>query len=238
MEATSDAGAEKPKPFYKRMSLSLAAFIMSVSITLLNTYASLRGAEIVARPPNSVLIYRDGQADKSILTMAMRLPMINTAADYGDLLLDATVRPARNGPSFRYHALLRPLFIENSRSAAGKCGIDDRCIALPGLLVAEGSDDIVDIPGGAARSHYFGFALTSWNCEGAQRECAQYKDAQSVTKILSGKLLDVEVNLHYNGDGTRRIRCRGAKIDTRYLEQFGWLSLPCPTSSVVKNWFN
>lgn len=237
MEPEQIATTETPrKPFHKRLSISLAAFIMSVSITLLGAYASLRGPEIVIKPPESVLIYRDGKADRGVFNIAIRLPMINTTADFGDLLLEATIRPTRAGPNFAYHALLKPLFVENSSEAARKCGIETRCVALPGLLLAEGSDDIVDVPGGAARSHYYAFALTQWNCRGEQVACARFAAQRSAVETLGRLPLDMQIDLQFNGDGVRHVRCAGAKIDFRYLDEIGWVTAPCVTRTVVKPW--
>jgi hypothetical protein len=222
----------KHVPFRKRLTLSLSAFIMSLGITLLNAYGSLRGAEIVVPAPNQVLLYRDGSGENAILNVAVRMPMINTTEGFGDLLLEAGVRPQPGGPNFRYNGLLQPVFTDKADDAAAKCDLDARCIPMPGLLVVERADDIVDIPGGAARSHYFGFPLTSWNCKGTQKSCGTFSDFRSASARLAAHPLDVEFMLRFSGDGERRITCRGGRIDAKYLAQIGWISLPCEQSKV------
>ena len=41
-------------------SLSLAAFVMSLGITLINIYYAMRGSEIAVDQPRQIILYRDG----------------------------------------------------------------------------------------------------------------------------------------------------------------------------------
>ena len=60
-------------------SLSLAAFVMSLTIAAINAAYALRGAEIAVDPPAQLILYRDGSGEQSVLTAAVRLSMINVA---------------------------------------------------------------------------------------------------------------------------------------------------------------
>lgn len=224
-------------PIYRRLTLSLSAFIMSLTITLLNAFYGLRGAEIVVEPPGQILLYRDGEGDNAVLTFAVRLPMINTAASYGDLMLEAALQPGPGAPGFKYQALVRPVFTDRSEEALGKCDLESRCIARPGLFVSEQADEIIDIPAGQARSRYFAFTLAEWNCQGPKPDCAAFRNFPAAAARIGSKPLDVEITLRFNSDGKRRILCRGGAIDLRYLNQVGWVNLSCQTQSVKgDNW--
>ena len=50
-----------------RVTLALSAFIMSLAVTLISAYYALQGPEVLVRPPQQVLIYRDGEGAQSIL---------------------------------------------------------------------------------------------------------------------------------------------------------------------------
>jgi len=224
--------AKRRTPFHRRLTLSLSAFIMSLTITLLNAFYGLRGAEIVVEPPEQVLLYRDGEGENAVLTFAVRLPMINTAASYGDLMLEATLQPGAGAPKFKYQALVHPVFTDRSAEALGKCDLESRCIARPGLFIAEQADEIIDIPAGQARSRYFAFTLAEWNCQGPKPDCAGFQNFPASAARIGSRPLDIEITLRFNGDGTRRILCRGGAIDLRYLNQVGWVNLSCQTRSV------
>jgi hypothetical protein len=231
-EEASETVVARRKPFYRRITLSMSAFMMSLTVTLLSTYYGLRGAEIVVQTPEQVLIYRDGEGDRSVLTFVVRLPMINAAADYGDLMLEANLRPGPQAPWFKYQALVQPVFTDKALKAIDKCDLEARCIARPGLFVTERSDEILDIPAGAARSRYFAFTLAEWNCTGSKPACGAFKNYAASAARIGSRPLDVEIEVRFHGDGKRRIHCLGGKIDTRYLDQIGWVSLACETRSV------
>lgn len=232
----ADAAAEPPPPrkrWWQYFSLGLSAFIMSVTITLINAFYSLRGPEIVVEEPDQVLLYRDGEGADAVLTVAMRVATINTAGgQHGDVMLEAEVEPRAGGPSFRYQALAQPVFTD-APDAASRCDVTTRCIGLPGLLVMEKSDQIVDLPGGAAQARYLSFPAAEWNCEGTKRACASYGNFNGALRQLEARPLDVRVRLHLHGDGDRTIICGGQKINANYLRQVGWLSLSCERRGVT-----
>ena len=113
----------EPKPWYRRFSLALSAFIMSVTITLINAFYSVRGSEIVLLEPEQVILYRDGEGDQAVLAFAMQLPMINAAGgQHGDVMLKADLQPGSDSPRFRYQAVVTPVFT-NIPNAADRCDL-------------------------------------------------------------------------------------------------------------------
>lgn len=230
--AEGEAGSAEPRraPLYKRVTLSLSAFVMSLGATLLSIYYGLQGSEIVVRPPEQVLLYRDGDGDKAVLGFAVQVPMINTAANHGDLLVDVEVKPTRGDARFAFSSLVRPVFTATAAKAAESCDLEARCLGLPGLLVIERPEEIVDVPGGAARSPFFGFALVDWNCVG--KACENASDFKRAVRWLEARPLDITIELKFNSDGRRAIRCTGGRIDAAYLRDFGWSSLSCASTKV------
>jgi hypothetical protein len=109
-EASEGGGGSRRFP---RVTLALSAFIMSLVVTLISAYYALQGPEVLVRPPEQILLYRDGEGEQSILGFGIRLDMINGASDYGDVMLEAELSPV----SFDYQTVLRPVFPGSSTKA-------------------------------------------------------------------------------------------------------------------------
>ena len=104
--------AEEPKPEKKpwwrrfRPNLAISAFAMSLTHHPDQRLLLGPGPNIVVLPPEQMLLYRDGEGDKAVLSMAMQLDMINSASgDYGDVMLDASIQP--DEPAARNSAIRR-----------------------------------------------------------------------------------------------------------------------------------
>lgn len=208
-------------------SLSLAAFVMSLSITLINVYYAFRGSEIAVDPPAQLILYRDGSGDASVLTAAVRVDMINVADGYGDVLKTASLSLDGGRSSFEYQGTLKTVFASGDQKAAD-CELGLRCIQLPGLYVIERTDEILDMPSGAARAFALSFPLVSWNCEGkAKSGCARFNSFPKSVAALSAQGLPATIDLRFHSDGDRRLRCRTGPLDRSYLQKVGWVSLPC-----------
>ena len=228
--SAATAGVRGRLRWFPRVTLALSAFIMSLTVTLISAYYALQGPEVLVRPPQQVLLYRDGVGARSILGFGVRLDMINAATDYGDVMLDAELSPAGSGVSFRFQNVMRPVF--TGAAAGDECELGSRCIALPGLRLIEQPDTLVDVPGGAARAMHLSFPATRGNCKGPQQACVRYATFDLAAAALASRPLDVSVRLNFNRDSERAIRCRGGKVDLTYLRKFGWVTLPCHEANV------
>lgn len=218
--------------WHTRITIGAAGFFLSVTLAAINGVAVLRGSVIVVQPPEQVILYRDGEGDKAVLTMAMRLAMINAAdGQHGDVLMNAAIRPVAGGPTFKFAGTVKPVFT-NDPDAASKCDIGARCVTLPGLLAIEQGDEIIDIPGGAVRSPYLAYPVTDWNCEGSDKVCAQFGTFdQAVTALAKGRSR-FTVSVKYYSDGKRRITCEGRTVDLAYLRKTGWMTVSCTKGTV------
>lgn len=208
-------------------SLSLAAFLMSLSITLINIYYSMRGAEIAVDAPAQIILYRDGTADASVLTAAVRFDMINVSDGYGDVLKTASLSIDGGRSRFEYEGSLRTVFASAGQKAAA-CELGLRCLQLNGLYVIERTDEILDMPGGAARAFNLSFPLVSWNCEGQGRTaCDGFGSFPKSLSMLPSKGLSATLRLRFHSDGERTLICMTGPLNREYLEKVGWISAPC-----------
>lgn len=214
-----------------RPSLALSAFAMSLAITLISALTALQGSEIVVLPPDQVLFYRDGEGEAAVLTMAMRLEMINSASTHGDVMLDATIQPRPDGPRFRYQSVVRPVFIDTS-TGEQDCDLGSRCLALPGLYLIETVDEIIAMPGASARSTFLSFPAVEWNCEGTPEQCQSYASFNQAVAAMGSDPLGVTVTVRFHQDGRRAVACRGAPANTDYLKLAGWIAAPCEETAV------
>ncbi len=210
-------------------SLSLAAFVMSLSITLINVYYSLRGSEIAVDPPAQLILYRDGTGDASVLTAAVRFDMINVSDGYGDVLKDARLSFDGGRAAFDYQGTVKTVFA--NPASAPSCELGLRCVQLPGLYVIERSDEILDMPSGAARAFHLSFPIISWNCAGPEKTCTGLATFDRSLQAVSGKQAAATFDLRFHSDGGRRLKCRAGRIDLAYLQKVGWVSVPCASAS-------
>ena len=208
-------------------SLSLAAFVMSLSITVINVYYAMRGSELAVDPPAQLILYRDGTGDASVLTAAVRFDLINVSDGYGDVLKQAAISFDGGRSGFEYQGTVRTVLAGNAAETGGDCELGLRCLQLPGLYVVERSDEILETPGGAARAFNLSFPLVSWNCAGGDQACGRFGTfAQSVGTLSAGGLT-ATVRLRFHSDGERRLKCTTGAANLDYLRKVGWISLAC-----------
>lgn len=232
--------ADQDKPKRPRMrfaptlqleqSLSLAAFVMSLGITLINIYYAMRGSEIAVDQPRQIILYRDGEGSSSVLTAAVRVDAINVADGYGDVLKDASLTFDADRASFEYQGTIKTVFVGESKAASPPCELGLRCLSLPGLIVVERSDEILDVPNGAARAYQLSFPAVQWNCRGAEGQCIKFGTFAESARLLNGRDLAVRIKLHFHSDGARTLNCHSARFDAAYLAKVGWVSVPCQSS--------
>lgn len=213
--------------------IALAALMLSLVIALINVYYAVRGPEVVVQPADQVILYRDGEGEDAILAIAVPTMMINAAsAEHGDVMVEATLSPGDAGDTYRYQTLVNPIFTQDTAGAREKCEVGIRCIVFGDLVLVERSDEIIDIPGGSAKSRYLSFHLTPPNCEGPAAACNRYPDAARAIAGLNGKPLTLKVDLEFHSDGRRVLTCPIEKVDLSYLKDNGWTALACTGGSV------
>ena len=143
-EKVEEAPASEAKRGWLRapkLTLGLSAFIMSLTVTLINASYALRGSDIVVLPPAEALLYRDGDGAGSVLTAAMPLSMINAASGYGDLLLDATLA-LPDGARFDWQGQVTPVLFADPQNAMSNAFTQ----AIEGFAKAHGNDALKKFP--------------------------------------------------------------------------------------------
>lgn len=208
-------------------SLSLAAFLMSLTITLINVYYAMRGSELSVDPPVQLILYRDGAGDASVLTAAARFDMINVSDGYGDVLKQAVISFDGGHSDFDYQGTVRTVLAGNAAETGAGCELGLRCLQLPGLYVVERSDEILETPAGAARAFNLSFPLVSWNCAGDGQACRRFGTFAQSASALPARGLAATVRLRFHSDGERRLKCTTDAPNLDYLQKVGWISLAC-----------
>ena len=226
--------------WYRQVTLGAAGFFLAVTLAVINAFYAMRGSVVVVQPPEQITLYRDGEGDRAVLTLAMRVAMINAAdSQHGDVLMDASITPIKSGPAFRYTGTMKPVFTDSADP--GKCEIGARCVVLPGFLAIEQTDEIVDIPGGTVRGTYLYYPLAEWNCKASaasSKACAKYVDFETTLATLAGKPLSVTVSINLFQDGNRTVTCGAGAIDVAYLRRTGWMAMSCDKARVTgAPWF-
>lgn len=239
-----EGGAERPRPAAADESsraaalsrrreipwLTLSAFLLSLVIAVINAYYAVRGSEMVVRPLEQVLLYRDGEGDNSVAVLSLSVQLINTASsEYGDVLLSAELLLDGGQARYPLQGEVEPVFTAQTPP----CELGARCLTLPNLLLIERGNDIFDVPGGTARSLDLSFAVSPAECKGPASACQRYRGFADFVAKLGRRPAEVALEIRFNGDGKRILRCRISGIDPGYLRKVGWQSARCVESSVA-----
>ena len=223
---------EVREAWHRRITIGAAGFFLAVMLAAINAISGLRGSVIVVQPPEQVILYRDGDGDQAVLTMALRVAMINAAgSEHGDVLMSSSMAPIMGGPTFKFAGAVKPV-LSRAPDADEKCDIGARCISLPGMLAIEQGDEIIDIPGGTVRSPYLAYPVTDWNCEGAAAACAGFVNFDKAVSAIARGPSAFSVSVSYFSDGKRRLKCEGRAVDLAYLRKNGWMTVSCKQSTV------
>jgi hypothetical protein len=218
--------------------IALGALILSLVIAIINVYYAVRGPEVVVQPADQIIFYRDGEGEDAILAIAVPVMMINAAsAEHGDVMVEATLKPGPGGDRYRYQTMVQPIFTQDTAGAREKCEVGERCIVFGDLVLVERADEIIDIPGGSAKSRYLSFHLTPPNCEGPRAVCARYPDYAAAVRRLDGSAMALTVELEFHSDGRRRLTCPLGRMDLSYLKQQGWTAIACQGGKVTGDRF-
>ena len=227
---------------------AVAAFLLSLSIFLVGTVQSLKGAEIVLLPPQHVFLYRDAPTPTTdVLILAVEAGMINTArADYGDVAIQAYAEvagiPAEDA-RFPYDAAVQPVTLPHEDGAWVECPVQARCVSAAGsvpiragqmgLRVIETRPELLSVPGGS--SHSAGLAFAFGNCRGDARVCAEFQSfSDAVSKLRTAPELGFRITLDFHSDGRKTMTCALDEDDAAsrrrfldFLEERGWATLRC-----------
>lgn len=228
--------------------VAAAAFMLSFGVFLLGGLQSLRGSEIVALPPDQIILYRDAPTpDSDVLVVAVEAALINTAGPaYGDVAVETWLEvEGQDETRFAYEARVEPVYTHRGEDRSPQCPIDARCISAvgvrqepahpgnTGLLVIERPRDLVSVPGGSARLSWMSFPLS--NCEGDPAACARYASFGGAVRALR-RAPDIafQITLDFHSDGAQTMACRlGAGSPAErdaffdFLEERGWATLRC-----------
>jgi len=221
--------------FVTQESVGAAALLLSLSLAGVNAFQAIRGPNIVALPPDDLYLYRDAGPNFAALSMAVRVPLVNRAsADYGDVVTAVTAEllapGARSGATFAYRSVVEPIFTDRDpRTLASNCDVRVRCVAATGFIAIERAEQLVDLPGGAARDQHFGFTFERPYCTGAVSACAPFEDFEASVAALARTPLTVAVDVNFSGERHRGATCEIHLTADRaaYLRRTGWVTLPC-----------
>jgi hypothetical protein len=227
---SGDPAAPAAKALHQRDPLALAAFILSMTIALINAFYFVRGAEMVVLPPEEILLYLDGQGPDAVPSFAFRVGMINAAdGQHGDALLDAELQPTSGAPAYQFESVVTPIFAEN----VAECSEGHRCVSLTGLTVLDRGDEVIGIPGGTARSLYLAFPMSRPRCLGSERTCSDFSSLPQLVRMIAERPITLRVGLRFYDDGRRTLRCSVGNLDAeqlRFLHDYRWVTLPCRRS--------
>jgi hypothetical protein len=210
------------------MTITVAAFVMSLAITAINAYYALRGAEVSVLPLEDVIIYREGDGETSVAVAAVRIGLVNVAADRSDILLAAELQLEESGPWFQLEGSVQPDF--NNEPAPIPCAGTECIASFRNLLLKDVPDEIIDVPAGSARLRWMKFPL---HCTGS-RACSNYEQFNATAGALNQRRITLRLRLKFQEDGERDVRCTtAAAVEGQYLREVGWTSLQCATSGVA-----
>jgi hypothetical protein len=207
-----------------------AAFVLSLSIAGGSFVQFMLGPEIDVLPPQMIVFYRGGLPNRAVMYAAIRLPMVNKASSYNDVIVDSTLQPFGNGPSVAFNALVSPVFNDEDDPEQSKahCVQGRRCLHFSKMAISELSDDVVVIPGGGAHANYYSFRLFCRDEKG----CSDFASFDQAVTALAARSREVTITVNLFSDGTRTITCPIAPINAKHLRNVGWIALNCENSKV------
>lgn len=207
-----------------------AAFVLSLSIAGGSFVQFALGPEIDVLPPEQIIFYRGGLPNSAVLYATIRLPIVNKASSYNDVIVDATLQPFDGSPHLPYESMASPVYNDEDDPEGSKahCMQGRRCLFFKKMAISELSDDVVVIPGGGAHAYYYSFRMFCRDQAGCS-DFATFDQAVDALKARSHKVT-IEVKLY--SDGARTITCPIAPINADHLRKVGWLSLACENATV------
>lgn len=209
--------------------VALGALILSLGVTGAASWRWFQGPVVAVVAPDQVLLYKSG----AVLNVAVRLPLINGASEYNDLVTSAQMQPGPNQPKFPLTEIAVPIFNDDPTVAGQKdhCEPVVRCQQFKGMAVSQRSDTVVTVPAGGAQTLYYSFELY---CSG-QAVCGRYSTFEAAAEALRDDRLFLTIWLHLYKDGKRTVHCEVEPVDVDDLLARQWQTLECDRSEVVGN---
>jgi hypothetical protein len=202
------------------LSTAAAGLLLSVTVAAVGFFSYLRGSDVDVVPPTQLLFYKSG----NVLSVAVRLPLVNQAADYNDVVTGAEIRLYEGGPVFESSGVVEPVF--NDRDDPNEsirfCQAQRRCHYSKRMAISEAPDDLVIVPGGGATARYYAFQLYC-----LATVCRGFSSHTNALRTLDRRPLDIAISLKFHSDGQRRITCRTEAIDADYVLNVGWQTVEC-----------
>ncbi|HYI64118.1 MAG TPA: hypothetical protein VEW71_04460 [Allosphingosinicella sp.] len=205
-----------------------AAFLLSLVIAFVGFGNAILGSQIDILPPDRIYLYREGEGKSSVVSLAVRLRMVNRSLNYNDVITRSTLYVCCQIAAFENTGIVRLVFSDN-RDSTALCVAGTRCIARSNLAITDLPEDMIQIPAGSASSHVYSFRLI---CAAPGRDCSRYGVSQQTIRWLGDGPLDIVIALRLNQDGERLVRCRTRRIDSDDFQRRGWQGLRCDQSSV------
>lgn len=218
------------KNWLSEVTVGASAFVLSLTIAGGSFVQFTLGPEIDVLPPRQIIFYRGGLPNRATLYATIRLPIVNKASSYNDVIVDATLQPASNQPKLPYASLVGPVFNDETDPEQSKahCVQGRRCHYFGNMAISELSDDVVVIPGGGAHANYYSFRLFCRDEKG----CSNYSSFDQALDTLQAHSREITIRLNLYSDGTRTITCPIAALNADRIRKAGWQSLPCEASTV------
>jgi hypothetical protein len=207
-------------------TVALAAFFLSVAIVGSGLISSMKGPEVDVVPPEQVLLYKSG----AVLDLAIRLPMINNASGYNDLVTSARLQLGGMKRTFPLSEIAIPVFNDESDAGAQKvyCEPTLRCQTFSKMAISQRAETVVTVPAGGAHSDYYSFELY---CDDDPQACRGFANFEAAVESLRGMPLTLRIWLDLHRDGRRLVTCVTAPIEESHLIANGWQTLECDTHS-------
>jgi hypothetical protein len=201
-----------------------AAFVLSLALAGSSTYRALKGAEVDVVPPSQAIFYKSG----AVLNVAVRIPMINRAADYNDLVDGARLQINDGRESFALSEIPSPIFNDDPATKQKEHCLEHlRCQTFNRMAISQRQETVVTVPAGSAEADYYGFELY---CAGAG--CDNYADFDHAVGTIEAQELKLVVRLNLHSDGNRVITCKVGPVDGADLRKRKWATPDCEAASV------
>jgi hypothetical protein len=211
--------------------VAASAFLLSLSIALVQVWLALRGPVISARPIDRAIVYRDSTGSGAAMEMAVRLTLFNSAAgDYGDLVERAVLQLRASGMgdvAFPFESTVQAHMVDDPKHAPDRCDVDSQCLALGSLVIVDHGNRLIAVPGGQARSDFLAFGLTQSGCRGAAADCAHFRDFDTAAGWLDGKPVTAVLQLTFHRSHRRALPCTSQPLRPGYLQRNQWISFAC-----------
>lgn len=214
------------KRWYRSVTISLSAFVMSATATFISAFHALRGPEIEVRPPKQIVIYTNKTGLAPVSTMVLSIDIINDSPDHGDVLLDSSLRLGDADAIYPSNGTAR--FAPGADM--GKCSFGASCAPVLGFLIETTQDTLIELPKGSARTITLSFPVDADSCSG--RRCSDFATSDKLMSAMSSGSVVFKVQLDFHGDGNRTVVCATRRLDMSYLRRNGLTSTSCETASI------